>query len=229
VRSRRTPTGPTPGTHEARFPGFDVLAQRATWDEVTEHVVVARLQTRPLRFFDEAEALTAGALLDRLLGQDDEPRVPVLGMIDERLADGIGDGYRYDEMPEDADAWRRSIAALDRDAEREHGVPFHALGRGSQMDAIERVQQTDGSWADLPAKRVFELWVRYACAAFYSHPWAWNEIGFGGPAYPRGYANLGVDKRERWEAAEVDASDPVPWSQRADAAKRAHASREPQP
>ena len=28
-------------------------------------------------------------------------------------------------------------------------------------------------------------------AAFYSHPWAWNEIGFGGPAYPQGYMRLG--------------------------------------
>ena len=26
---------------------------------------------------------------------------------------------------------------------------------------------------------------------FYAHPWAWNEIGFGGPAYPRGYARFG--------------------------------------
>jgi hypothetical protein len=28
-------------------------------------------------------------------------------------------------------------------------------------------------------------------SGFYSHPWAWNEIGFGGPAYPRGYMRLG--------------------------------------
>ena len=32
---------------------------------------------------------------------------------------------------------------------------------------------------------------RAILSAFYSHPWAWNEIGFGGPAYPRGYARLG--------------------------------------
>ena len=36
---------------------------------------------------------------------------------------------------------------------------------------------------------------RCACAAilaaFYSHPWAWNEIGYGGPAYPEGYMRLG--------------------------------------
>ena len=60
--------------------------------------------------------------------------------------------------------------------------------------------------------------MRYACAAFYSHPWAWNEIGFGGPAYPRGYANLGLDRREHWERPEHHAADPIPWVDRAEAA-----------
>jgi hypothetical protein len=32
---------------------------------------------------------------------------------------------------------------------------------------------------------------RYCLAAFYSHPWTWNEIGFGGPAYPRGFMRMG--------------------------------------
>jgi hypothetical protein len=54
-------------------------------------------------------------------------------------------------------------------------------------------------WHGVPAKRVWSLWTRYACSAFYSHPWAWNEIGFPGPAYPRGYKNLGVNRLESYE------------------------------
>jgi hypothetical protein len=54
--------------------------------------------------------------------------------------------------------------------------------------------------------------MRAALAAFYSHPWAWNEIGFGGPAYPRGYMRLqvGVHGREPHEASEAFDVDPVP-------------------
>ncbi len=37
--------------------------------------------------------------------------------------------------------------------------------------------------------------MRAVLGAFYSHPWAWNEIGFGGPAYPRGYMRLGVGQK----------------------------------
>ena len=45
---------------------------------------------------------------------------------------------------------------------------------------------------------------------FYSHPAAWDEIGFSGPAYPRGYKNLGVGRREPFEVPDArPAEDPV--------------------
>ena len=60
---------------------------------------------------------------------------------------------------------------------------------------IQAVQDLgSGDWHGLPASRVWSLWTRYACTAFYAHPWAWNEIGFPGPAYPRGYKNKGVGR-----------------------------------
>ena len=74
---------------------------------------------------------------------------------------------------------------------------------------------------------MWSLWTRYACAEFYAHPWAWNEIGFGGPAYPRGYKVRGQagahGGRERWEVADHDDSDPVPFAARVERARRAHA------
>jgi hypothetical protein len=69
---------------------------------------------------------------------------------------------------------------------------------------------------------VWSLWTRYACTAFYAHPYAWNEIGFGGPAYPRGYKNLGIDRREPWERPERDARDPVAWADKVERARKAH-------
>jgi hypothetical protein len=82
--------------------------------------------------------------------------------------------------------------------------------------------QDSETWHGLPGKHVWSLWSRYACAAFYAHPWAWNEIGFGGPAYPRGYKVLHPGWREPWEVEARDAKDPVPWSDRVESAKRAH-------
>jgi hypothetical protein len=146
-------------------------------------------------------------LFDLLMGQDAEPRIPLLRLIDRRLALDETDGWRYDDMPEDQEAWRATLAALDEDARAAFGSPFHALSAAQQSTLIQAVQDCDGKWHGLPAKHVWSLWTRYVCAAFYSHPWAWNEIGFGGPAYPRGYKGLAEDRLEPWEVRSVPASD----------------------
>jgi hypothetical protein len=215
-------TGATPGGHD-RVPGFDVMSEAGHWDDVTRSVVQRRLASPgPLSFFDAAEEVTARALCDRLLAQDAAPRVPVVEAIDERLRRHEGDGYRYDDMPEDWDAWKRSLAALDDDSRRSHNRRFAALEPSTQRDLIDDVRRHEGDWHGMPAQRIFALWMRYAAAAFYSHPWAWNEIGFPGPAYPRGYKAMAPGQREPFEVAEADARDPIPWVQRVDAAHRAH-------
>ena len=190
--------------NRGRFGDFDVLDQVDEWDMVTAGVVFARLALpEQLAFFTPEEVGIADPLLDLLLAQDGEPRVPVLALIDERLVRNETDGWHYDELPEDSIAWRHTLQYLDADAEERHGKGFAHLERDAQSDLVATVQQraTNGKqWHDLPAKHVWSLWTRYACTAFYSHPWAWNEIGYPGPAYPRGYLNLGG--REHWETAD---------------------------
>ena len=149
--------------------------------------------------------------------------MPVFEVIDRRLAERRGDGFRYEDMPEDPEAWRQSIAALNETAQARLRTAFANLAHDDQRDIIEEVRLCKGEWHGLPASRLFSLWMRYACSAFYAHPWAWNEIGFGGPAYPRGYKYLALGAREPWEVAERDAEDPVPWAKRAEAAKKRHA------
>ena len=45
--------------------------------------------------------------------------------------------------------------------------------------------------------------------AYWSHPTAWSEMGWGGPASPRGYVRMGYDERDPWEAAAVRNGDIV--------------------
>jgi hypothetical protein len=214
--------GPVTPGNKGRFGDFDVLGEVSRWDLVTAGVVLARLDVDPrLSFFDATEEPTVRALLDLLLAQHDEPKVPVTELIDERLVAGLTDGWHFDDMPEDAEAWHRSVAALDEEACAAFGQNFYRLTLGQQGDLVQAVQDAD-EWHGFKAAHLWSLWTRYACTAFYSHPWAWNEMGFGGPAYPRGYKNMGIDARERWECPENDAEDPVPWAERRESARRAH-------
>lgn len=217
--------GLTPGTH-GRFPGFDVLAQAGQWDQVTAGVVLSRLTPPALSFFTEAQIAVAGPLFDVLLAQDKEPKVPVLELVDARLAAGETDGWHYDDMPSDPTAWRETLAALDDDARERYGIGYAEATTSQQARLIQDIQDLAGAdrdWHRWPAGRVWSLWTRYACAAFYSHPWAWNEIGFSGPAYPRGYLNPGINALESFEVTEAAAADPAPFARRIERARRADA------
>jgi len=203
-------TGPATG----RFPGFDVLSQGDHWDPVTADLVSARTEPPPAAtFFTESEQAVAAALLNQLTGQCDESlRVPLLEMVDARLAAGETDGWRYADMPEDGQAWRDTLGYLDKDAHAQYGSSFAEASQQDQRKLIQAVQDggNGGDWHGLPAARVWSLWTRYACTALYSHPYAWSEIGFPGPAYPRGYKNAGVGNREPFEVADArPAADPV--------------------
>jgi hypothetical protein len=195
-----------------RFPGFDAAAQWRRWDPATAGTVLARLGPPPsIRCFTPDEQFTATALCARLLDLEDRDQVSVVAMIDARLAEEETDGWRYEDMPEDGKAWRVSLAGLKTDAIERFQVPF-ALCTAEQQDSLIQAVQDLGSkpWHELPAAHVWSLWTRYACTAFYSHPRAWNEIGFSGPAYPRGYKNIGIDAREPYETADArPVLDPV--------------------
>ena len=199
-----------------RYPDYDVLAEAGHWDEVTRKVVLDRVENPPpFRFFDERERETVKAFCDTVTAQDAEPRIPVAAYVDEKLHEGSGDGYRYFDMPEDPEVWRLVARGLDDEARALGAASFAEAGEPTRLDICRRFSQAElhgGAWSGLNVSRAWALVLRHVCDAFYAHPWAWNEIGFGGPAYPRGYASFGnpeLGEREHWEGEEAVHVDPV--------------------
>ncbi len=198
----RQRTGVTPQMH-GRYPDYNVLDEADHWDDVTRRLVLDRVENvPPIRFFTAPEALTLGAFCDLVLAQDREPRIPVLNMVDAKLFARELDGFRYEDLPDDPETWRRVALGLDA-ASRQHGAADFV---NASSEVQERVVAAFAGgelhgevWDDLPPARAWKVVTRAMLAAFYSHPWAWSEIGFGGPAYPRGYARIGAGQRESWE------------------------------
>ncbi len=199
-----------------RYPDYDVFDAAATWDDATRKLVEERLhlQGRRLSFFDAREESALRAFCDAVTAQDGEPRVPVAEMVDEVLSAGRLDGYQYAGMPDDRETWHIVLRGLDETAQRRYGAPSFALLASAAREAIvgqlsEGTLQ-GGAWDSLDVKRAFSVCMRAILGAFYSHPWAWNEIGFGGPAYPRGYMRLGpLAVREPFESPGATDEDPV--------------------
>jgi len=199
-----------------RYPDYDVLSNAENWDAATREVVTKRLHmSGPLRFFTAEEEPALRALCDVTTAQDTEPRVPVAEMVDEKYADSKLDGYRYANMPTDPDTWRLVLRGLDETAGSRYGVDggFAEAGLESQeaiVAAMSAGSLSGGAWDQLDVARAFSVCMRAILAAFYAHPWAWNEIGYGGPAYPQGYMRLGpVSILEPHERPGATSEDPV--------------------
>ena len=220
--AERLPTDPATGAplppraQPGYYPGNDVLAQQDTWDEATRRVVLDRVNNvPPFRFFTSAEIPLLRAVCARLLPQDDRDeahRIPIAEHIDARLHAGRIDGYRYDDMPSDGEAHRLGLHGIEAIARQLHGRMFVALAPGEQDAVLQTLHDThhgteppagEDIWRRLPPDRYWLLLLQDVVGVYYAHPYAWDEIGFGGPAYPRGYMRLTKGQPEPWEGNEA--------------------------
>lgn len=194
-----------------RFPDYDVLRKRHTpsWNEATRRVIDQRLALpREPHFFTEHEWMTLSAVCDRIVPQPkNRPPIPVPAMIDHKMTNDTTDGYRHYRLPKMQEAWRRGLDALDQEAQSHHGARFCALSpaeRDALLTKMQHGELSGAAWGDMPCKVFFsDRMVHDIVAAYYAHPTSWNEIGFGGPASPRGYVRMGFDRRDSWEAVEA--------------------------
>jgi Gluconate 2-dehydrogenase subunit 3 len=200
-----------------RYPDWDVLSQQRHWDEVTRRVVLDRVESVPtISWFDEGEAATLRAFCDVVTAQDAEPRIPVLAYVDEKLAAGERDGWQYHDLPDDGELWKVVARGLDMEAQRTGFASFAEAPLAAQTGIVHRFSHAElhgAAWDGINVARAWKVVMRYVAQAYYSHPWAWNEIGFGGPAYPRGYGAFGspeLGEQESWETGEAVHLDPVP-------------------
>jgi len=195
----------------ARYSGYDVLAKwdSLSFDDKTRAALTRRLGSPPSRrFFSPDEWRLLEAVAARLLPQSDRVQpIPITPWIDARLAEGRGEGYRDARMPPQEEVWRRGLAGVEAEAQARFAACFADLAPELQDEVLRRVQAGEiaaGGWEGLEPARFFrDALLKTVAGLYYAHPAAWSEIGFGGPASPRGYVRMGFDERDPWEAKEA--------------------------
>jgi hypothetical protein len=195
-----------------RYPGYDVLAKRDTpsWDAVTRRVIEERLATPDTpRFFTKEEWDVTDALCRRIVPQPGEAdAVSLVALLDAKLLGDHGGGFREADMPYMREAWRKALSALDGEARAQNnGRGIAELSDKDQDALLSAMQQgriSGERWSGVDAKSFFERRILVDVPPlYYGHPKAWNEIGFGGPASPRGYVRLDGNRPDPWEAIEA--------------------------
>lgn len=194
------------------YPGYNTLGQQKFWDAATRKLVQQRVaEPPPLRFFSDQQARFWKAVFDHLLPQTDrtpERQIALIPPLDQRLHENRTVGYRFEDMPPDRDVYgAMGIEAINQEAREQYAQDFLSLPWAEQ-DLILRAIH-DGEplaaadiWKKMSVHRFWQLIMQDAIDAYYAHPWAWDEIGFGGPAYPRAYTRLERGEPEPWEVEE---------------------------
>lgn len=191
---------------------YDVLDKWDTpsWNDQTRAAIRQRLDDIPARrFLSEEQWSLLEAIVARLVPQPDrEEPLPIVPWIDDMLQRNRTPGYRYADMPPMREAWKQGLKAIEAEARSRHGKPFEELPAEDQDGLLRDVENNrveNRYWGDLPPGGFFKHHLlKEVVGVYYSHPEAWSEIGYGGPASPRGYVRLGPDERDPWEAEELD-------------------------
>lgn len=180
----------------------DVLLRRLQDDDLPDDT--------PPRFFTPEEYATLQAACARLVPQPGRVRpVDLARPIDDRLAAGLANGWRYDAMPPDREAFRQGLrglhetaAAISPTADGSGGMRFESLDPDGQDAVLAAVQSGEAAgpvWTTLSPPLFFEELLIEVVSIYYSHPLAWDEIGYAGFADAHGWRRIGLNRLDPFE------------------------------
>ncbi|HLZ25226.1 MAG TPA: gluconate 2-dehydrogenase subunit 3 family protein [Ktedonobacterales bacterium] len=210
-RDSKTGNPILPTAQPGYYPGFSTLRQQAFWDEATRAVILKRVtEIPPIRFFSPEEHGVMVAVTSRILPQDDRDdahKIPIVPFLDEKLLEDTINGYRYETMPPQRETYRLFIKGVQAIAQHVFHMPYEELRADHQDYVLQSIHDGtppagDEFWSQLSLSRLWQIVVNDTVHIYYAHPYAWDEIGFGGPAYPRGYMRLHHGEPEPWEVEE---------------------------
>ncbi|HEY5885072.1 MAG TPA: gluconate 2-dehydrogenase subunit 3 family protein [Pyrinomonadaceae bacterium] len=200
---------------KTRYPSYDVLDKWSSpdWDDQTREVVRKRLEDIPaIRFFTDEEARLLTTVAERIVPQPDRSqteKIPIVPWIDEKLYEDKRDGYRYEGMPSQQDAWRLALQGINQSArilfDGKTFVDLDSLSQDVVLSHIERGDPPGAAWEVLPPARFFrDVLCSTIVKIYYAHPLAWNEVGYNGPSSPRGHVRKWEGGVDPWKAHEQE-------------------------
>lgn len=191
---------------KSHYPDYNVLDSINEWDAHTKEVVLKRLGPFPeKRFLQEQEVRKLRLIIKHLVyDQRDDIFDWILSYMDQRLHSEIGENQRKPGTPPEKILIREGLKALDSLSTMLYQKSFEEAAVQEQFAMLASLQlgkaATIPEWTRIPQKDLFNKLLDMIISTYYSHPTIWSEIGYGGPAYPRGYYRIELGWTDPWEA-----------------------------
>ena len=176
---------------DEKYNSFDRLA---AWDKESQKVIENRMGDElggamKFSFLAEEEGSVLKTITDILVDQQKgKPYVKIAEIIDAGLS-FKKEGVKYGDNPWKGEFYKKGLKAMSARFES-------AKDRNSKRMIITEVLNSNTE--DFAGKFLREV-LRDSASIYYSHPHAWSEVGFPGPAYPEGYYALSCGEADSWE------------------------------
>lgn len=176
------------------------------WDSTTKEIVKKRLGPFPQnKFFSSKEAIYISIIAQHITYDDRENIIAwIVHHFDKKLYSQIGEGQRKPTTPPEKKLIRDGLRALDRVSKLVYKKDFGSLKKDEQVQILDQLAEGTApqvpDWSNVPQKELFKKLSTTIVSAYYSHPDIWSEIGYPGPAYPRGYIRIELNITDPWEA-----------------------------
>ncbi|QGG48091.1 gluconate 2-dehydrogenase subunit 3 family protein [Heliorestis convoluta] len=191
--------------HYSHYPNYDVLSLINEWDDHTKEIVLKRLGPFPEPQLLEEKEVKMLRLIAKHLCYDNRDDIIdwILYYVDQRLKSNIGENQRKSTTPEEKVLIREGVKAIDKATQTKYGKTFISAEISEQFEILAALQLGSAplipEWATIPQQDLFDKLLDMMIGAYYSHPTVWSEIGYGGPAYPRGYYRIELGWTDPWE------------------------------
>ncbi|UOF92676.1 gluconate 2-dehydrogenase subunit 3 family protein [Fodinisporobacter ferrooxydans] len=193
---------------EGYYTKFDVMQSLPEWDSHTREIVQQRLHgsdTYANLTIIEAEILKS--LCQHMTGEE-RPDVIQYAVthLDQQSAAAKGESQRKAGTPPLGKLIANGLQAFELSVRGECIVSFLELEAGKQLEIVQKIRQghydRHSCWLErnISPNVWFQKLLGIFTEAVYSHPVVWSEIGYAGPAYPRGYVRVGLHDIDPWEA-----------------------------
>jgi len=191
---------------ETHYPSFNVLDEKDAWDDHTQQIVTSRIDAVvAYQFLNEQEAEILSSLCSLLVDDSSSDALAfVVAHIDKTLFSSPGEGQRKVGVPTAPELIRQGLSAIDQSSQQKHSATFASLNAAGQKQLIQDIiagqAQPADVWNGIPQKDLFTKLMQFTVDSYCSYPRVWSEIGYAGPAYPRGYVRTQLGQLDPWEA-----------------------------
>ncbi|MCZ8513044.1 gluconate 2-dehydrogenase subunit 3 family protein [Paenibacillus filicis] len=193
-------------TNQSRYPSFNVMNEKDEWDDHTQTIVTSRLKpSKSLHFLTPNEADMVKQI-SSLFVNDRSPEVLdfVLGHIDQTMHQSPGESQRKEGVPQAQELIRAGLQAIEQGVQSQYSSSFADLDRAKQKQYLQHISESVAKpqeiWNGIPQEALFRKLLNLTVESYCSHPKVWSEIGYAGPAYPRGYVRTQLGQLDPWEA-----------------------------